>query len=278
MASELNTLQEWAFRHAELGYCPVPVFRGERRAACIAWKPWQTATPAPEDLEVWFGDLGRNISLVCGAFHSLVVVDCDDARAIKFARLQFGPTPYRILSSRGMHLYYRHPGPGIWVKTDTGVIPGYKIDIRGDGGMIAALGSTHRSGYIYRLDDGADMVSIHDLPVWSNSWLPRAEPLRPPELQKELPVVERASRYLAKIRGAGKGQRNTSTFATAAAVVRDFGLNFDQGWALISAWNAQENDPPLPEDEIRAIVRSCLASGKRPFGCKANQAVPSPRR
>ena len=86
--------------------------------------------------------------------------------------------------------------------------------------------------------------------------------------------LERAERYLDKItEGFGKGGRNQGTFRVCAAVVRDFALSEEQGWALMSAWNAQKNDPPLSEDDLRVIVKSCLVSGRSVLGSKLAQGA-----
>lgn len=270
-----NSRSQWALYHLDHGYCPIPTVSGTK-GACIPWKTWQTARPTREEVESWWPEgIARNIALVCGAFHGLVVVDADDKEAVHFAKLQFGPTPYRVLTRRGMHLYYRHPGPGIHVQTKAHVYgeKGPAIDVRGDGGMITALGSIHASGVVYRLDNGADIISVRDLPLWDSHWVPSPRPMVPPSLDRSFAGsgLERAERYLDKIEGAGKGGRNQHTFRVAASVVRDFGLSEEQGWALMSLWNAQKNDPPLPEDELRVIVKSCLQSGRAPLGAKLAQ-------
>lgn len=273
MTTSENRTLAWAKAHLDFGYCPVPTIAGTK-GACIPWKPWQTQRPTLDDLVAWWPDgISRNIALVTGAFHGLVVVDADDEESVRFAKLQFGPTPYRVRTRRGMHLYYRHPGEGIHVQTKARVYgpQGPEVDVRGDGGMATALGSVHQSGHVYRLDEGADIVSVRDLPLWDNSWVPAAKPLQPPSISYSAANrtnLERAERYLDKIQGAGKGARNQHTFRVAAAVVRDFGLSEEQGWALLSAWNATKNDPPLPEDELKVIVHSCLVSGRAPIGAK----------
>jgi len=273
-----NPILDWARTHIDLGYCPVPTIRGSK-GACVPWKPWQTTRPGLDDVLGWWPDClasERNLALVTGAFHQLVIIDADDEVSVRLARLQFGPTPYRVQTRRGLHFYYRHPGPGIHVQTKAGVIPGYHLDVRADGGMCTGLGSIHASGFIYRLDDGAEMLSVRDLPVFDPSWLPRPEPMRAPSLYRggaDLSAVQRAERYLDACEGCGQGGRNQNTFRVAAAVVRDFGLSLEQGWALLSAWNAQRNDPPLPEEDIRTIVRSCLQSGRRPLGGRLFEAA-----
>lgn len=266
---------DWALTYLELGYAPVPIIRGGR-ATAVPWGEWQNKCPTESDVRAWFGpetEGKRNVGLLCGGFHGLVLVDCDDEAAVRFARLQFGPTPYRQLSRRGLHLLYRHPG-GCHIKTAARVIPGYNLDIRGDGGLATGLGSVHPSGFVYHLDEGAELVSRLDLPVFDPTWLPASKPLGPPPLARELDAVRRAEAYLSRIQGAGRGGRNQHTFSVAAAVVRDFGLTLEQGWALMSTWNQSVNDPPLDDLEVKRIVESCLKAGRRPFGAKLREERP----
>jgi hypothetical protein len=277
-----NPILDWALAHLDLGYCPIPTVRGTK-GACVPWKPYQVVQPDVPVVVGWFPPslaTERNLALVAGVFHGLVIVDADDEESVRFAKLQFGPSPYRVRTRRGMHFYYRHPGSGIHVQTKARVFgeKGPAVDIRGDGGICTGLGSTHASGFVYRLDDGAEMLSVQDLPVFDPTWLPRQEPMHAPSLYRggaDLSAVQRAERYLDACEGTGKGGRNQNTFRVAASVVRDFGLSFDQGWALLSSWNSQRNDPPLPEEDIRVIVRSCLQSGRRPVGGRLNECAPS---
>ncbi len=276
-----NPLLDWALDHMALGYCPVPTVRGGK-GACVPWKPYQMARPTMDELEAWFPALlaaERNLALVTGAFHGHVVVDADDEEAVRFAVLQFGPTPYRVQTRRGQHFYYRHPGCGIHVQTKARVFgeKGPAIDVRGDGGMCTGLGSTHASGFVYALVPGAEMLSVSDLPLFDPSWIPRAEPIQAPVLDRSLGGLQRAERYLAACEGTGQGGRNDNTFRVASAVVRDFGLSFEQGWALMSGWNTEKNDPPLGENDMRIIVQSCLSSGKRPIGGRLNEPAPVQR-
>jgi hypothetical protein len=269
-----NQVLQWALWHHDHGYCPVPTIAGSK-GACIPWKPWQTARPTQADIHAWFPDgITRNLALITGAFHGLVIVDCDDEEATRYARLQFAPSPYRVRTRRGMHMYYRHPGPGVHVQTKAQVIKGLNLDVRGDGGQCTGLGSVHASGFVYRLDDGSDLCSPANLPLWDPSWLPYVAPLQPPSLYRgsaDLTALARAERYLATCEGSGEGGRNHNTFRVAASVVRDFGLSLEQGWALMSAWNTWKNDPPLAEDELKIIVQSCLSSGRRELGSRLQE-------
>jgi hypothetical protein len=271
----MSTPLEWALHHLGKGYCPIPTIAGTK-GAYIPWKPWQAAQPTPGDVEGWWpvSSPPRNIALVCGAFHGLVVVDVDDAESLRFARLHFGPTPYRVATRRGIHFYYRHPGAGIHVQTKARVFgeQGPAIDVRGDGGIATALGSVHAEGHIYNLDEGARITPASDLPLWDVRWVPTVRPLLPPSLDRSSnrSGLERAERYLDTCEGSGKGVRNQNTFRVAASVIRDFGLAEEQGWALLSSWNDLRNDPPLPQEELKAIVHSCLQSGRRPVGFRLN--------
>lgn len=256
----MKTALEWALRHLDLGYCPIPI-SPESKVACIKWKPWQEATPEISDLEAWFSVPGRNLGLLTGRYHRLVVIDADDEDSVKFSLRWFPKTPYRVRTRRGMHFYFQHPG--VHVANRAGIIPGYKIDIRGDGGLVVGLGSVHPSGFVYHLDDGAELTPVFSLPIFCPEWIPKREIIRPEPNRRDfssMPELERAGRYLDKCPGFTKGTRNQGTFKLAAFIIRDIGLPVDQGIDLLLAFNASKNDPPLPDHEIVTIVNSAARS------------------
>ena len=258
-----------ALDYMDHGYWVIPTIRGSKNAA-VKWKEFQTRRPTYEEVHQWFkGDV--NIGVVCGAGSNTVVIDADDSAAEAWVRQNCLPTPFRARTSKGCHYYYGHPGGQ--VQTKARVIPGINVDVRGDGGLATGIGSVHATGFIYTLDSGADLVSPDELPVFDPLWFPRP---KMPQLQARevgafagLDRFDRATRYIQAIPGAGEGMRNQAAYHAAAAVVRDFALDFEQGLALLVDWN-KRNDPPLPVTELAGVVRSCLTSGRMPIGAKLN--------
>lgn len=260
-----------AIDYADHGYWVIPTVRSTKIPA-IPWKDYQTRKPDYKELEQWF-TTERNIGVVCGPDSGVVVLDADNEEAIQWIKentIGWRRT-FRVRTRRGIHFYFRYP-QGQEVRSKTEVIPGIKVDRKANGGLCTGLGSIHESGFKYCLDDESDLLSIHDLPVYDPAWFPSpiVTVYREKESFQGQTGFDRASRYIDRIHGAGKGQRNSHAFSVAAAVVRDFGLSLEQGMILMTQWNLQ-NDPALPESELLAIVKSALNSGRYEIGRKLKE-------
>lgn len=100
---------------------------------------------------------GGMLAIRTGAASGLVVIDVDPANGGLEAldelvrRGLCPPTRYVHTGSGGCHLYYRHPGPHVRVPCSAGRL-GPGIDIRADGGYVAAPPSIHprtRKPYVW---------------------------------------------------------------------------------------------------------------------------------
>jgi hypothetical protein len=100
------------------------------------------------------------IGIPTGAVNRIVVVETDTMEghgvdgAASLAQLEvehgaLAVTLQAISPSGSIHRYFRHPGPGIKVRTTASVI-GNGIDVRGDGGMVIAPPSVNLDGRRYR--------------------------------------------------------------------------------------------------------------------------------
>lgn len=79
--------------------------------------------------------------------------------------------------------------------------------------------------------------------------------------------MERAARYMANIPGAGAGARNDTGFRLAAILGKDFSLDKQQAFTLLSEWN-EKNDPPLMPREVEQLVESGSRYGVNQYGAK----------
>ena len=108
-----------------------------------------------------------NIGIATGADFGLVVLDIDGevggSSLDELERIhgKFPPTP-RVRTGRGTHIYLRHPGRNIHIKSTAGKI-GRGLDVRGDGGFVIAPPSVHHSGGIYSWLEVGDLAPI---PEW----------------------------------------------------------------------------------------------------------------
>jgi hypothetical protein len=222
----------------------------------------------------WAEDPDRNIALLTGRISGLVVVDADDDRAMDLVESTCDETPVRIITARGCHYWFQHPGGHI---KSGRVLDDPPVDIKADGGMATAPGSVHANGHRYRLGPECDLKSILDLPFYNPEWFPAPPqilwtPPPPPDFRtlpkRQLDRIERADRYLDSVPGAGKGNRSEHAVRVAFNAIRDMGLTFEESWPMFQQWNLK-NDPPLDLIELRDILKSALANGKKAPGWKA---------
>lgn len=133
------TLLDAALSYAGYGW---PVFPCHGKEPVVEGG-FHSATTDAERLRAWFGP--RNIGFVPGRA-GLIVLDFDgpegEASALRLGLLS-EPT-LAVLTRRGRHLYYRHPG---------GTIGNRKlaagIDVRADKGYVLLPPSVHPSGHVY---------------------------------------------------------------------------------------------------------------------------------
>ena len=88
------------------------------------------------------------IAIVCGAISGIIVLDIDDPEKFEAWRTKHGhamPQAPMVRTSKGYHVYYKHPGGKI--KNSTKKIPG--ADIKADGGYVVAPPSVHPDGTHY---------------------------------------------------------------------------------------------------------------------------------
>lgn len=104
------------------------------------------ATTDADKIRAWWEKWPRaNVAVRTGKESGIIVLDVDGElgrQSIKGLNL---PVTATVLTGRGFHYYFKHPGGH--VTTKTGLFPG--VDIRGDGGYVLAPPSRHISGKKY---------------------------------------------------------------------------------------------------------------------------------
>lgn len=80
-------------------------------------------------------------------------------------------------------------------------------------------------------------------------------------------AFETAEAYIAKIPGAGKGNRNAEAFRISALLQKDFNLFQDEAWALLARW-AATCTPPIDEQELAQCLQNGARYGSMPNGPK----------
>ena len=171
----------------------------------------------------------------------LVVLDFDAKsggeeswQELKKLHGEFPPTRTHRTGGGGRHYIYRSPNGTTF--RNTTVAGGYQgVDIRANGGYIVAPPSPHESGRAYEVIDSSDVVTAPD-------WL----------------VALALTKKTVEATGEGsitEGQRN-ATLASLAGTMRRRGMPESSIEAALLDLNASQSDPPLPDEEVRAIAKS----------------------
>ena len=111
-----------------------------------------------------------------------------------------------------------------------------------------------------RLYGPADFPPIEDANPWPQSVGPR----QPRNF--ELPVIDRAKRYLASVPPAIAGQHgDVQTFRVCCRLMRGFALDDEQALHVLAEWNAR-CQPPWSEAELVDKLRRATRYGREPIG------------
>jgi len=129
------------------------------------------ATVDPAQIQAWWARTpNANLGLATGATSGLVVVDLDNkngkhgTKVFETFLAEHNDTlpPSRVRTTTGgVHLYFRHPGKGVYIPCTSDQL-GRGIDVRGDGGYIVAPPSRTQKG-VYTVEAKAPLPN---LPPW----------------------------------------------------------------------------------------------------------------
>ena len=171
------TILEYALSYADRGWAVVPL-HGILQDLCTCGDPncpsagkhpltSQGVHDATTDEAIitdwWQAQPYANVGIATGTISGLFVVDVDDGEnksgsdSLKALEREFGKLPrdvYVRSGGGGRHFYFKAPNGG--VRNSTGKIAPY-IDVRGEGGLIVAPPSLHKSGakYTWEVDNAA---------------------------------------------------------------------------------------------------------------------------
>lgn len=218
-------------------------------------RAWQShATRDPAQVRTWW-DLwpDANVGMPTGLVSGVVVLDVDPRsggeESLALLERTHGRLPATIsvtTGSGGRHLFFQLPTPP---PGNTSLATG--LDVRGEGGQVAAVGSRHVSGQRYAWIPGYAPGEIPGAPVPAPEWLvallttptPVAGSTSPGSLSTatEAPIIQgNRNRNLTQLAGAMRA-RGTSEATLLAALLAE---------------NQTRCRPPLPEAEVRKIAAS----------------------
>ena len=221
----------------DLGYSVVP---SKGKHPLVKWKPYQTRLPTDAEHKSWRYKLkARLYGIVTGALSRIIVVDCDSAAAML---IMDDLRPHVRTPRGGGHYYFAYPGHS--VKTVAGLLP--KIDIRGDGGFVNAIGATPKGEYHIEIMPTPETIYSWDkmpkeILEKMNSSEPASEPAKEAEPGKPIP----------------EGERNDWLFRRACGY-RNKGDNEEVIFKKVKIDYEQRcvHDPPMSDEELKAICHS----------------------
>jgi hypothetical protein len=153
-----------------------------------------------EQLKINFSNpkwrLQAGVGLPTGAGNGIIVIETDTIEGghkhnglphLKALEAKLGPLPTTLMGmspSSSLHQYFGDPGPGYYIQSQSGIVPG--VDVKGEGGMVIAPPSVRGSG-IYRwvLD-----YPIAELPPAWRDYLNTPKPKRTATSQRSRETVD----------------------------------------------------------------------------------------
>lgn len=250
---------ERALAYLRRGWCVIPLRPSEKRPL-IFWEQYQSEQPSEGDLRSWFTRWpDANIGIVTGRVSGLVVLDVDPGHGgeesvakLEKSNTALPPTIRSRTGGGGCHVYFRHPGADE-TRNKVGFAPG--LDLRGDGGYVAAPPSLHPSGnrYVWEKGCSPEERALAEAPRWL------LDLVKEPGPRRGHPVS--SWRQLIK-EGVDEGQRN-NTIASLTGHLLWHGLDPDVIIDLLLCWNEIRCRPPLPEEEVVRTVESIMGTHER---------------
>ncbi len=250
--------QELGFYNTE-GFSVIPLKPRDKLPNLPSWKPYQSGRAPLELQQVWWPKPlppePNNIGIITGAVSgNLIVLDLDNEDAYRMvweACPELAETA-TVATGRGYHLYLRapvDPGPTFILEHDE--VEGVH-HVKANGGYVVAPPSIHPSGSVYQWLNTREILEIEL-----------------PELVRQLKEAgfhERTKPEAAEVGGGGHwGDFVAATYATgsrADALSRLAGFlrgaidSESVTRELLRAWNKEHCQPPLPDGEVVATVRS----------------------
>jgi len=232
----------------------------------VSWKEYQDRLPTKEEVNHWFTmNPNANIAIVTGKLSNLVVFDLDSDHAVEYAENEGGlPDSVKVKTGKGYHIYMKHPGFEVRNKVNKEL----DIDIRADGGYVAAPPSIHGSGHMYEWEEGLSISEIDpaDCTPWMIDYLTAVAEDNTPAVPEKKGTVKKESKESVKKadkkdeyvdilkNGCSEGNRNHTATKLIGRLLKT-NMPVAQLWELLKMWN-QKNTPPMDEAELRKTFNS----------------------
>ncbi len=244
-----TTLLDAALDYAKRGW---PGFPCKSRAKTPLITDWPNkATTDEGTIRRWYTQWPEaNWGIVAGNRSGIVVLDVDPKHGghVTLERLEdaWGRLPDTVeqhTGGGGRHLLFRYPANGHAIRNSAGAV-GLGLDVRGEGGYIVVVPSTHESGGVYTWEASSDPedIPLADAPAWLVARLQQASESRASNVLSEDGVIPEGRREDALLKLAGQLRRS--------------GLGSQQIFPSLAETNRSLCKPPLDEKDVHRIAES----------------------
>ena len=219
-----------------------------------------------------------NYGIATGARSGIFVLDVDGDEGISSLKKLVKthgrlPETLMVLTKRGAHIYFR-ASKGRIPNSAGKIAPG--IDVRGDGGYSVGPGSTHPSGFVYRIRKGnsPENVKISAAPKWlldeviatpnEPATLGAPQVISPPDVGRAQAYGLAAyERELDRLRKAPEHQRNDTLNISAFRIGQLAAHGLLDPVTVAKALTKVARAIGLCEDEIDSTIKSGLNAGRK---------------
>jgi P4 family phage/plasmid primase-like protien len=280
---------EVALDYINSGLVMTPVLSpksGKKDAGKAAYlDSWQERKLNAEAFEAHFRK-GSNIGLVTGADSGIVCIDLDGRDGIAWYfehKDNIGDCIVERRGENGIHLYFNHPGPEVYIPSKIKLFPG--VDILADGGkQVVTWPSMHRSGDQYKIDNGLTLLDVKheadNFPTWILNELSTKvamketaiEPVPGTVIADEPSEIQRCIEAINALPPAIEGQGGDNNTFIAAATCKNFGLSRPMALKVLKENYNPRCQPPWDNAGLEEKVNNGYKHSKDPFGSKTHRA------
>jgi len=245
-----------ALEYLKDGYSVIPV--GPDKKPRLKWEPYQKEKATEADIKRWWTLWPDSmIGIITGKISGLAVIDIDTPEGLTGIK-EYLPddllTPCAETPRGGMHLYFKMNGEDL--RNNAGAIKG--VDFRAEGGYVVAPPSINGTGKAYRWKTGMELgaAPLASLPEQYIKYLNSFSLYtRAREEQNGGFKVRQDSSFFVK------GNRDNGLFHVANCLAKG-GCETETISEVLEIL-AQNCNPPFPEREIAAKIKSALDRAAR---------------
>lgn len=230
---------------SKYGWSIFPV--GVDKKPLVEWKQYQDHKPTPDELTQWSKQFpNANIGLITGKLSGVIAVDIDPRHGGTDEAFKEVVTVKSRTGGGGFHYLFKYESG---INNQANIQSG--IDIRGEGGYIVLPPSIHQSKQRYEWINSPESTPLASLPDFVKDWIQKAG-------------SKSVSRFDSTIiSGVSEGSRNESAASVVGKLLKRFP---EKEWETevythLKNWNSQ-NNPPLPDQEIRMVFESIVSREK----------------